>query len=79
MNAQSSHDGERLFSMLKYPVPNAVRVRSKRARSNKRKFQNGSFRELKIAKESNELAKGFRRHRRFTNFIGARKDELPCI
>ena len=74
MNAQSSHDGERLFSVLKYPVPHAVRGRSKRSRSNERTFQNGWFRELKIARESNELAKGFRRNKRFTNFIGAHKE-----
>ena len=74
MNAQSSHDGERLFSVLKYPVPHAVRGSCKRSRSNERTFQNGWFRELKIARESNELAKGFRRNKRFTNFIGAHKE-----
>ena len=47
-----------IFSMLKHTDPRTVRGRStqKDGVCNEHIFRNGSFRELKIAKESNDLA-----------------------
>ena len=48
-----------IFSTLKHTDPHTVRGRPtlKDGLCNERIFRNGSFRELKIAKESNDLAK----------------------
>ena len=48
-----------IFSTLKHTDPHAVRGRStsKDGIVNERTFRNGSFRELKIAKELNDLAR----------------------
>ena len=48
-----------IFSTLKHTDPHTVRGRTtlKDGLCNERIFRNGSFRELKIAKESNDLAK----------------------
>ena len=48
-----------IFSTFKHTDPHTVRGRStlKDGEVNERIFRNGSFRELKIAKESNDLAK----------------------
>ena len=47
-----------IFSTLKHTDPHTVRGRStqKDGTCNEHIFRNGSFRELKIAKESNDLA-----------------------
>ena len=47
-----------IFSTLRHTDPNTVRGRStpKDGVGNEHTFRNGSFRELKIAKESNDLA-----------------------
>jgi len=48
-----------IFSTLRHTEPHAVRGRTtlKDGKVKERTFRNGSLRELKVAKESNDLAK----------------------